>query len=415
MGDITPGYLFVPSEGVARLASTKLNQAANGAVINPSFVSSKPPVSSVTSADQLLLLKADGSYARVPATAVGTGTGGGGDMYKSTYDTNNNGKVDTCDSLAWGAVTGTPSTFTPSAHHLTHITGGSDLIPAPTTAASGLVPPLLNDTTKFYRSDGTYAVGPGGPAGPTGPAGATGATGAQGPIGNTGPAGPTAISANANNKATLGTDSLLLVQGVIAGASATTHAQVVSGDDPQLTNARVPSPHAASHLDNGTDAIAIVTVTRTGLAPKLNANAGTYLDGTGTWSTPTGAGSVDPGVWTTLTPATGWSAGSVTPQYRIETAGAIKTVYSRGIVTCANAALGTTAWTFPSAAFPAATRNIVLGGAQNTGTASDVASFLATVSSAGVVTIYFLAASAFVWLDKSQTLLVYLDGLIFSV
>jgi hypothetical protein len=47
--------------------------------------------------------------------------------------------------------------------------------------------------------------------------------------------GPSAVSANANNKATLGTDSLVLVQGTAAGVAATTHAQTVSGDDPQLT------------------------------------------------------------------------------------------------------------------------------------------------------------------------------------
>lgn len=75
MGDITPGYLFVPREGRPGLTSVKLNAAGNGATINPSFVASKPAVSSVTSADQLLVLKSDGTYARVPATVVG---GGGG-------------------------------------------------------------------------------------------------------------------------------------------------------------------------------------------------------------------------------------------------------------------------------------------------------------------------------------------------
>ena len=44
------------------------------------------------------------------AAIGGTGTG---DMTKAVYDTNNNGKVDTCDSLAWGSVTGKPATFPP--------------------------------------------------------------------------------------------------------------------------------------------------------------------------------------------------------------------------------------------------------------------------------------------------------------
>jgi hypothetical protein len=74
--------------------------------------------------------------------------------------------------------------------------------------------------------------------------------GAQGIAGTT--PGP---SANANNKATLGSDSLILVQGTASGVAATTHAQTVSGDDPQLTNARTPSVHAATHLVSGSDPI----------------------------------------------------------------------------------------------------------------------------------------------------------------
>ena len=36
---------------------------------------------------------------------------------------------------------------------------------------------------------------------------------------------------------------------------------------------------------------------------------------------------IDPGTWTTLSPATGWSAGTVTPQYRIQTIGSAQTVF----------------------------------------------------------------------------------------
>jgi hypothetical protein len=76
MGDITSGYIFVPSEGTNRLTSSKLNRMGNGAVINPSFISSKPAVSGPASGDQLIMLKADGTYARVPATAFGGGATG---------------------------------------------------------------------------------------------------------------------------------------------------------------------------------------------------------------------------------------------------------------------------------------------------------------------------------------------------
>ncbi|WP_054522192.1 hypothetical protein [Thermanaerothrix daxensis] len=39
-----------------------------------------------------------------------------GDMQKSVYDTNNNGVVDSAESVPWGGVTGKPSQFPPSAH-----------------------------------------------------------------------------------------------------------------------------------------------------------------------------------------------------------------------------------------------------------------------------------------------------------
>ncbi len=45
-----------------------------------------------------------------------------GDMLKSIYDTDNDGKVDraeAADSVPWNGVTGKPSTFPPSSH--THI------------------------------------------------------------------------------------------------------------------------------------------------------------------------------------------------------------------------------------------------------------------------------------------------------
>jgi hypothetical protein len=86
-----------------------------------------------------------------------------------------------------------------------------------------------------------------GATGSTGPQGSQGPQGAQGATGVQGPAGPTAVSTNANNKAALGSDSLLLVQGTAAGVAATTHAQTVSGDDPQLTNARAPTAHGTQH------------------------------------------------------------------------------------------------------------------------------------------------------------------------
>jgi microcystin-dependent protein len=109
----------------------------------------------------------------------------------------------------------------------------------------------------------------------TTPGGAQGVQGIQGPPGSGGGGG---ISADANNKATLGTDSLILVQGVAAGTSATTHTQTVSGDDPQLTNARTPTAHEASHV-SGTDQIPNASATARGLLAQLSGNVTDYVGG----------------------------------------------------------------------------------------------------------------------------------------
>lgn len=93
--------------------------------------------------------------------------------------------------------------------------------------------------------------------------------------------GGSGVSTDANNKATLGSDSLILVQGVSSGASATTHAQTVSGDDPQLVNARTPLAHHATHNLGGSDVIApdwtLVANKPTAFAP--SAHAPTHLSG----------------------------------------------------------------------------------------------------------------------------------------
>jgi hypothetical protein len=161
-------------------------------------------------------------------------------------------------------------------------------------------------------------------------------------------------------------------------------------------------------LDTSTVGQALVT--------KIVQGAGITLSSTGADS---GTGdvtvaSVNPGVWTNLSLGTGWTA-PTQAQYRIEVNGAVSTVYFRGMVQAAYSALGTTAFTLGAGAFPSMTRQTVLGGAQNTGTATDVASYIASVSSAGVCTIYPLTAGPFVWYDPAQTQQVYLDGLSYSL
>lgn len=152
MPDISPGYLFTPHEGRPGLTSTKLNAVSNGAVINPSFVSGKPAVSTVTSADQLLLLKADGTYARVPATAVGGGGTGPPPTGAMTF-----GETPT------GAINGTNTSYTSantfaSGKLAVFLNGlrqriGQDYNVTGTNSFSMLIAPLSGDTLSIdYQS-----------------------------------------------------------------------------------------------------------------------------------------------------------------------------------------------------------------------------------------------------------------------
>ena len=124
--------------------------------------------------------------------------------------------------------------------------------------------------------------------------------------------------------------------------------------------------------------------------------------------------SANPGVWTSLSLGSGWTA-PAQAQFRVEVNGAVSTVYFRGMIQAAYSAMGSTAFTVPSAAQPSTPRGNVLAGAQATGTPSDVASYIASVAASGVCTIYFLGAGPFVWADPSQMQQVYLDGLSYSL
>ncbi|MDO7787506.1 tail fiber protein [Desulforamulus aquiferis] len=87
------------------------------------------------------------------AIAAQTANLGGGDMLKSVYDLNNNGKVDTAeqaDSVPWAGIIGKPSEFTPESHlhsgeSITSGTISAARLPNSSTTAKGAV--QLNNTT----------------------------------------------------------------------------------------------------------------------------------------------------------------------------------------------------------------------------------------------------------------------------
>jgi hypothetical protein len=124
--------------------------------------------------------------------------------------------------------------------------------------------------------------------------------------------------------------------------------------------------------------------------------------------------SANPGTWTSLSLGSGWTA-PTQAQYRVEINGAVSTVYFRGMIQAAYAAMGTAAFTVPADGRPSIPRGRILAGAQATGNPVDVASYIASVLASGVCTIFFLGAGPFVWADPSQTQQVYLDGLSYSL
>lgn len=229
------------------------------------------------------------------STAIAAGGGGGtgaGDMTKAVYDTNNNGKVDTCDSLPWSAisgkpstfppdntamlksvydtdnnnivdhsaladsvpwtgVTGKPATFPPDPHQASHLDNGTDVIPVASTTRTGLAPIRPGTATTYLNGAGAYTT----PSGTVPSAhGATHAGGGSDPV----PVATTTVAGLAPAKPN-------------AGINATT-TQVVMGDDTRLSDARTPSStlaHQASHV-TGSDQIPSASTTVRGLMPVAN-------------------------------------------------------------------------------------------------------------------------------------------------
>lgn len=118
-----------------------------------------------TAAEALLAPKASPAFTGVPTAptaAASTNTTqiattayvqgeiasfGAGDMAKSTYDTNGDGKVnsaDSADAVPWSGVTSKPSTFAPSAH--THVTSEVTGLDAALAAKAPLASPTFTGT-----------------------------------------------------------------------------------------------------------------------------------------------------------------------------------------------------------------------------------------------------------------------------
>jgi hypothetical protein len=213
--------------------------------------------------------------------------------------------VATVTSLPWSSITGTPSTFTPSAHAASHGATGSDRITLASSQITGLgslatvSPTGTASSTTFLRGDGTWAA----PPGATYTAG-TGITIASG-----------AISAAVTQVAGR-TGSIVLTTADVSGlgtlasksptgtASATTY---LRGDNTWatpvgttytagagITIASGAISAAVTKVANRTGAITLTTADIGGLgtlatvSPTGTATASTFLRGDKTWATPPG-------------------------------------------------------------------------------------------------------------------------------
>ena len=158
------------------------------------------------------------------------------------------------NGTAWESYGDAGGVLAPGPHAATHASGGSD--PVTVTTLAG----YPGGTTTFLRSDGTFAT-------PT-----AGAPSAHHTTHETG--GTDAITALAGSVITSGT-----IASARLGAHATTHQS--GGSDP-LALDTLAVPTDITTLNASTSAH--------GLLRKLSGTATQYLDGSGAWSTPGGAG-----------------------------------------------------------------------------------------------------------------------------
>jgi hypothetical protein len=416
------------------------------------------------------------------STAISGGGTGTGDMTKAVYDTNSNNVVDTCDSLAWAKLTGVPSTFPPDSTAMlksvydTNGDGISDHAAlsdtAPWAGITGKPATFPPDSTAMLKS--VYDTNGDGVSDHAALADAAPWTGVTGKP-STFPPDSTAMLKSVydtNNDgisdhaalsdavpwtgvtgkpATFPPDSTAMLKSVydtnndgisdhaaLADSASAVAWTGITGKPASFT----PGAHASTHLDNGTDAIAVVTTVRTGLAPKLSGIAGTYLDGTGAYSSPSGSGDmtksvydtngngvvdtadaipwasvtgkpagslVDPGTWTNLSYGTGWTQ-NTTAQYRVEVNGTFSKVIAQGIINYASGA-ASLAFTLPVGARPGVARGCVLAGFDSSG---DVQLFQATVATSGAVNIVPMVRQSFSWPSATNGS-VYLDNLTFAL
>jgi len=124
--------------------------SAKAPLVSPTFTGSPTAPTAVTGTDSTQIA----TTAFVNQAIAGFGAG---DMAKSTYDTDNDGKVDAAevaDAAPWAGITGKPTSFTPSSHShsIAQITGLQTALDAKAPLAS---PALTGSPTAPTATAGT--------------------------------------------------------------------------------------------------------------------------------------------------------------------------------------------------------------------------------------------------------------------
>jgi len=121
---------------------TKFLRSDNNWVALTPLTVGQAGIVSAAPGDASLVLLGNAKWGAVPGGGGGGGGGAGG-------------------TVSWDEITGKPSTFPPSTHAPSHITG-NDLIPLTTVSAPGLTPALPNTgaTSKWLRGDASFTAIP---------------------------------------------------------------------------------------------------------------------------------------------------------------------------------------------------------------------------------------------------------------
>jgi hypothetical protein len=292
--------------------------------------------------------------------ASGGGTGSG-DMTKAVYDADNNGIVDTADSIPWTRVTGKPTALgdMTKAVYDTNNDGISDHAAladaAPWAGITGKPATFPPDATAMLKA--VYDVNGDGISDHAALADTAPWTGISG------------------KPSTFPPDSTAMLRSVYD----------INGNN---------------KVDGAETADAVPWTGVTGKPATFPSDWNTTLN------KPT---LPDPGTWTNLTYSTGWTQ-NATAQFRVETNGSFQTVVAHGIINYASGA-ASLAFTLPTGARPGVARGCVVAGFDSSG---DTQLFQATIATSGAVNIAPMVRANFSWPSATNGS-VYLDNLVFSL